>query len=295
MRKSSFAFAVSLFLFLGLADRASAQCSVNENGQHIISTPGQMLCRTEATRIRYEVIEVGLCPSLPTINTSTNNTAQTCQQVINSPGQVDFSSGSNFEVRNLQRPDTGEYRFAYYRISPLAEFQGGFEFASEATGGTIDGESGSSTGNFCTAPDYEFNLDHIYTSGSNASFCSPTQSEEKLAAVNVVNFFSNSFQPVMSVPDSQIGTVVFANDADADQNAYLLNSSAKLAASRADVNSMVLILRQENPVVISPERSSLILDINLSDAINAIVTNSGGATTVHQIYLNGRTLSFSSE
>ena len=113
--------------------------------------------------------------------------------------------------------------------------------------------------------------------------------------MNVVNFFSNSFQPVMSVLDSQVGTVVFANDADTDQNAYLLNSSAKLAASRADVNSMVLILRQENPVVISPERSSLILDINLSDAINAIVTNSGGATTVHQIYLNGRTLSFSSE
>ena len=295
MRKSSFAFAVSLFLFLGLTDRASAQCSVNENGQHIISTPGTMICRTEATRIRYEVIEVGLCPSLPTINTSTNNTAQTCQTVINSPVQVDFSGGSNFEVSNLQRPGNGEYRFAYYRISPLAEFQGTFEFASDVNGGMIDGNVGTSTGKFCTAPDYAFDLDHIYTFQSAASFCSPTQPDEKLATVNVVNFFSTNFESVMSVPDSDLGAVVFSTDPNADQNAYLLNSSSTLASSRADVNSMMLIVRQENPIVISASRNDLVLDINLSDAINALVSSDGVSTIVNQIYLNGRTLTFSSE
>ena len=287
--------AISTVIFL--TTTAHAACSKNEDGQLVISGNDPLsICRTDAERIIYQVNDIGLCKALPEFTTSAGQ-LDSCESVLANEISVDLTFGSTQEAVDVVRPPNGDYSYFYVVIENEAQYQGVAEYAQQITGGTETGEPGFLQGRFCQAPNYPVNLDHMYQSpNSYASHCTDTDPEiKRLSTVRVNNFFANTFQPIMSVPEASSTVANFTPSADAYQNVYLLDQEKRLAESSEDISFMLTVMQKQSPITINNETEGLRIGFNLTDAINAYTFDVNGTLLVSQVVLNGRTVTVSEE
>ncbi|MDB2641648.1 hypothetical protein N9Y79_03805 [Alphaproteobacteria bacterium] len=282
--------AISAVIFL--TSSAHAACSKNENDQLVISGNDPLsICRTDAERIIYQVNDIGLCKALPEFTTSAGQ-LDSCESVLANEISVDLTFGSTQEAVDVVRPPNGDYTYFYVVIENEAQYQGVAEYAQQIAGGTETGEPGILQGRFCQAPNYPVNLDHMYQSPSSyASHCTDTSPEiKRLSTVRVNNFFANTFQPIMSVPESSSTVANFTPSADAYQNVYLLDQEKRLAESSEGISFMLTVMQKQDPITINNETEGLRIGFNLTDAINAYTFDVNGTLFVSQVVLNGRTV-----
>lgn len=287
---------LSIFLFVLLVainSPAPAGVCTNTDDGFSISGAGISLCVGDLDRMIYRVHELGLCSSFPDM-TSGPSALSSCEVLTASPFDVDLTIGKRIGFDGV-RPRNGSYQHFYRIIGADTQFVGLMKFADGVTytGGTLDGEAGTTSGRYCQAPTAEFSADHFFqTNPSDASVCSASEPDTRhLSTVKADNLFSNSFAPIMS-NIFDIGVTLSANS-EADQNFFLLDAEYNVATERSEVEYIMMTTPadENGELTISNQTDGLDIGFSLTDSLNAYVICAGGSCTVEQVMINARTLS----
>ena len=276
---------LSLTLLDSMSNPANA-CTRNSDGT---LTPDPQsafqICKADAASMSFEIIEIGLCSELPDFNQS--DPFSSCHSVLTQPFSVDLSIGGTMSPEVVRRPPNGSYPIVYRITSKLVSFKSNvIEFTSDVIGGDGNYNTNANMGKFCTSPNYDVKLDHIWSSPSiRASNCSGTPPAiPSTSVIDVDNLFNANFEPIMSNNIEADNTTEWNFNAASIQNLALLTSANEIATNREEVERILITRKKDSPIEITASTQGIEVEMTLSNSINAYVL---GGSSVQMIILNG--------
>ena len=215
MKKYHIYIASLLTLVSSSANSASTcyDASGNQISISSLASSGNDFCWGEPDYYEIQLMEVGLCSTLPTAPTSTTAAdATNCNVVYRSTdasgASVSISNGVPVELSagNIQAPPIGTYPYGYAKLSNIFKVKGSADFGATRT-----------TDRYCVS-----GLGTTTNAGSSVSAtCASTSGTPLLTTTELVDFFTNNLPNQFSYTNTSLGLT-----------AYLVDEDLKLKTSR---------------------------------------------------------------
>lgn len=278
-----FAFTISAFFFISVfvvnsTAQAQTICTKEEDGRFTVSGPWTDtdtigICRNDASRLNYTVLEFGLCTAFPDTQENDNG-LDNCFNMAMQNETIDLVSGQEQSV-DMKAPPAGNYVYSYRIVDADVGFESIFEFTNaQILGGVgtqtaFTGADGTySLGQYCQPAAFLYTTATIFDD-ILPSVCSATEPPANMATYKYDNAGLGAWQPVAAISGLAVSETA---NSSADLNVYLLDSDKQLVSERSQVDNVLVVQRYASPLVLNDEnRRNLSVDVTLEDVVVATV------------------------
>lgn len=283
MKKLTFLLSAAFFITVYMAPSnslAQTVCTKGSDGRFTVSgtwdptdsdTIG--ICRNDASRLRYTVLEFGLCTSFPgtTVN---GNGLENCYNMAMQNETIDLERDQEQSVE-MRAPPAGDYLYSYRIVDADINFESVFQFTNAQILGGIGTEtvlsvdpSTYSLGQYCQPSSFSYTTATIFA-GILPSVCSASEPDATLANYKYDNAGLGSWQAVAAITGFAVSETA---DSSADLNIYLLDSEKQLVTVRDQVENVLVVERYSTPITLNDEnRRNLSVDVTLEDVVVATI------------------------
>jgi hypothetical protein len=280
-----FAFTISALFFISVfvvnsTAQAQTICTKEEDGRFTVSGPWNPLdantigiCRNDASRLSYTVLEFGLCTAFPDTQENDNG-LDNCFNMATQNETIDLVSGQEQPVE-MKAPPAGDYVYSYRIVGADVGFESIFEFTNPAILGGVgtqtvltEDPSTYTIGQYCQPATFSYTTATIFA-GILPSVCSATEPPATLATYKYDNAGLADWQSVAAITGLVVSETA---NSSADLNVYLLDSDKQLVSERSQVDNVLVVQRYASPLVLNDEnRRNLSVDVTLEDVVVATV------------------------
>jgi len=281
-----FAFTISAFFFISVfvansTAQAQTVCTKGVDGKFTVSgtwnpsdTDTIGICRNDASRLSYTVLEFGLCTAFPDTQENDNG-LDNCFNMATQNETIDLVSGQEQSV-DMKAPPAGDYVYSYRIVGADVGFESIFEFTNPAILGgvgtqipTTPDPSTFTIGQYCQPATFSYTTATIFLEGILPSVCSATEPPATLATYKYDNAGLADWQSVAAITGLVVSETA---NSSADLNVYLLDSDKQLVSERSQVDNVLVVQRYASPLVLNDEnRRNLSVDVTLEDVVVATV------------------------
>lgn len=231
------------------------------------------ICRNDASRLKYTVLEFGLCASFPE-TTASDNGLDNCFNMATQSEAIDLERDQEQSIE-MRAPPAGKYLYSYRIVDANVNFESVFQFTNaQILGGvgteTVLGfdESTYSLGQYCQPTTFSYTTATIF-GGILPSVCSASEPDATLANYKYDNAGLGSWQAVAAITGFAVSETA---DGSADLNVYLLDNEKQLVTERSQVKNVLVVERYPTPIILTDEnRRNLSVDVTLEDVVVATI------------------------
>ncbi|MGC6534097.1 MAG: hypothetical protein ACON4V_00940 [Parvibaculales bacterium] len=266
IKKVSFLFFGICFCLLIWSGNAFAQtpvCEKNSDGEVLDDFPGDGnagSCQMPALYYEYTFQGFAVCKGFPILGSFAN-----CQDLNVTPTQIVITPDSSSSLNGLL-PLPGEYTHSVTRTSPGMKLSGYIEYQRPQLGGNAPGTNNWSTGRYCQLKPEDIVFSEVnaenFTYSTAFTYCQSTPFNE-----------SELTSPTLRLDDFRLSSDYQATNnpsfsEDYDFNAAALNGDLKLAATGAEVESLLLVSKLPAPLIVTDNHSTLEFTMSLEKGLS---------------------------
>lgn len=275
----SFGICLSVFFWNGKASAQTTPACQTDNGAvvddypyNLVETNRQGACQTSANYYEFFFKSFLVCKGFPILGTFSN-----CQDMEITPTSVTITDESSSSINGIL-PLPGTYTYSVSMVSPEIKVAGAVEFSRPQLAGAAPGTNNWSSGKYCQQKPGNFIFSQVvaenYDWNTGNTYCRNTPFTE--AEITPSTLTLDDF---LLVGSQYRATNHETFDPTKDFNAVALDSDNQIATSGEDVESLFLVQKLADPVVVEPEHNTIEFTFSLERGL----ANSRACTLNNQL------------
>ena len=270
---------LSLFFILSPSEVHSNEypaCDISSgfiSDDDLLNSPGQWgVCQSPASYYEFFFKNFLVCKGFPELGTFSN-----CQDLEISPISVKITGNSASSINGVL-PLPGEYTYSVSLVSPEIKVAGTVNFESPQLAGAQPGTDNWSVGKYCQQKPGNFIFSQVqaenYDWNTGNTYCRDTPFTEEEITPSTL-----TLDDFLLVGSEYRATNYETFDPSYDFNAVALDGNNRIATRGEDVESLFLVQKLQQPVIVKPEDTTIEFTFSLERGLahqrNCTLNNGG--------------------